>query len=43
MQQFTTEHGVDILPTQNVNSPRLKDSEFPDGRIGISVGEIICC
>ena len=37
MQQFVTEHSVDVLPTQNVNSPRLKDSEFPDGRIVIQV------
>jgi len=41
MQQFMTEHGVDILPTQNVNSPRLKDSECPDGRLGILVGDTI--
>ena len=37
MQQFVTEHSVDVLPTQNVNSPRLKDSEFADGRIVIQV------
>lgn len=37
MQQFVSEHSVDILPTQNVNSPRLKDSEFADGRIVIQV------
>jgi len=37
MQQFVTEHSIDILPTQNVNSPRLKDSEFADGRIVIQV------
>jgi len=39
MQQFVTEHSIDILPTQNVNSARLKDSEFADGRIVIQV----CC
>lgn len=49
MQQFVTEHSVDVLPTQNVNSPRLKDSEFADGRIVIQVYEyymyacITCC
>ena len=37
MQQFVTERSIDILPTQNVNSPRLKDSEFADGRIVIQV------
>lgn len=37
MQQFVTEHSIDILPTQNVNSARLKDSEFADGRIVIQV------
>lgn len=35
MQQFVTEYSIDILPTQNVDSPRLKDSEFPDGRLVI--------
>ena len=39
MQQFVTERSIDILPTQNVNSARLKDSEFADGRIVIQV----CC
>lgn len=37
MQQFVTEHSIDILPTQNVNSARLKDSDFADGRIVIQV------
>lgn len=40
MQQFVTEHSIDILPTQNVNSPRLKDSEFADGRAVIQVQAI---
>lgn len=39
MQQFVTEHSIDILPTQNVNSARLKDSEFADGRIVIQVSQ----
>ena len=42
MQQFVTEHSIDILPTQNVNSVRLKDSEFADGRIVIQVCMCVC-
>ena len=43
MQQFVTEHSIDILPTQNVNSARLKDLEFADGRIVIQVCVTVVC